>query len=213
MKWVAAVAAINGRKKQPKDEEADTKLQSAFSPARKLQKDVQESRRVAQCHVYVVHELGLQPGPGYVHAKMMIIDDEVLHVGSSNINNRSLRLDTECDVTIDARSAGNESALPRIRALRDRLPAEHLGVQSGAVAAAIEGKGSLIGAIDGLLIARRSLRRYEMPEPQDVERWLADNQVLDPEGAEEVFEAMTRGGLLSGLRRRLCTRMFRIQSR
>ncbi len=70
------------------------------------------------------------------------------------MNNRSLRLDTECDVTIDARSAGNESALPRIGALRDRLPAEHLGVQSGAVAAGIEGKGSLIGAIDGLLTAR-----------------------------------------------------------
>ncbi len=80
LKWVAAVAAINDREKQPKDEEADTKLQSAFSLARKLQKDVQESRRVAQYHVCVVHELGLQPGPGYVHAKMMIIDDEVLHV-------------------------------------------------------------------------------------------------------------------------------------
>ncbi len=59
---------------------------------------------------------------------MMIVDDEVLHVGSSNMNNRSMRLDTECDVTLDAAVPGNESAAPTIRALRDRLLAEHLGV-------------------------------------------------------------------------------------
>ena len=32
---------------------------------------------------------------------------------------------------------------------------------------------------------------------------LADHEVLDLEGAEDVFEAMTRGGLLRGLRRYL----------
>src|SRR5690606_18641475 len=36
--------------------------------------------------------------PIYVHAKVMVVDDEVLRVGSSNFNNRSMRLDTECDV-------------------------------------------------------------------------------------------------------------------
>ena len=40
--------------------------------------------------------------PIYVHAKVTVVDDEVLRVGSSNFNNRSLRLDSECDVVIDA---------------------------------------------------------------------------------------------------------------
>jgi phosphatidylserine/phosphatidylglycerophosphate/cardiolipin synthase-like enzyme len=51
--------------------------------------------------------------PICVHAKMTIVDDEVLHAGSSNMNNRSMRLDTECDVTIDAAHPGNEGAARR----------------------------------------------------------------------------------------------------
>ena len=69
--------------------------------------------------------------PIYVHAKMMIVDDQVLHVGSSNMNNRSLRLDTECDVAIDAASAATRMTRRdrrRDRGLRDRLLAEHLGL-------------------------------------------------------------------------------------
>src|SRR3546814_8014650 len=36
-----------------------------------------------------------------------LVDDNVLRVGSSNFNNRSLRLDTECDVVIDATRNAN----------------------------------------------------------------------------------------------------------
>jgi phosphatidylserine/phosphatidylglycerophosphate/cardiolipin synthase-like enzyme len=133
--------------------------------------------------------------PIYVHAKTTIVDDEVLHVGSSNMNNRSLRLDTECDVTIDARRRGNEAAAPTIRALRDRLLAEHLGVAPETVAAAVEGKHSLIAAIEALRSGGRSLRPYQAPELGEVEKWLADNDVLDPE-PEAAFEAPAGGGLL-----------------
>lgn len=137
----------------------------------------------------------------YVHAKMMIVDDQVLHVGSSNMNNRSLRLDTECDVTIDSRRPGNEGAAPTIRAIRDSLLAEHLGVEPKVVTATVESKGSLIEAIETLLGSGRSLRPYQVSDLLDVEKWLADHEVLDPEGPEESFEAMTNGGLLSRLRR------------
>ena len=151
--------------------------------------------------------------PIYVHAKVTIVDDEVLHVGSSNMNNRSLRLDTECDVTIDARLPGNETASPKIRALRDSLLAEHLGVQSATVAAKIDHKGSLIGTIEGLRSASRSLRPYQIPDLQDVEKWLADHEVFDPEGPEELFEATTKGGLLRRLRRHLYVRTSRVSNR
>jgi len=149
----------------------------------------------------------------YVHAKMTIVDDEVLHVGSSNMNNRSMRLDTECDVTIDAAHPGNEGAADEIRSLRDSLLAEHLGVPAEQVTAAIATKGSLIEAVEVLRGEGRSLRPYEIPDLEEVEKWLADNQVLDPEGPEDVFEAMTNGGLLRGLRRRLRERAGRLKER
>ena len=63
-----------------------------------------------------------------MHAKILIVDDRVLRVGSSNLNNRSLGLDSECDVTIDARRPANHGARDTIRAIRDGLIAEHSGV-------------------------------------------------------------------------------------
>jgi len=161
----------------------------------------------------IYHPFTAQGEPIYVHAKMTIVDDEVLHVGSSNMNNRSMRLDTECDVTIDAAHPGNEGAAGEIRSLRDSLLAEHLGVPADKIAAAIGTKGSLIEAVEALRGEGRSLRPYEIPDLQEVEKWLADNQVLDPEGAEDVFEAMSNGGLLRGLRGRLRHRALSLFTR
>ena len=83
--------------------------------------------------------------PIYVHAKVLIVDDRVLHVGSSNMNNRSLRLDTECDVMIDAASAANADDAGAIGAaiagLRDRLLGEHLGLAPASVRRAGRGRG------------------------------------------------------------------------
>jgi phospholipase D1/2 len=65
-----------------------------------------------------------------VHAKVTIIDDRLLRVGSANLNNRSMGLDSECDLAIEARSAQERAT---IRRLRDDLIAEHLGVERSAV--------------------------------------------------------------------------------
>lgn len=65
--------------------------------------------------------------PIYVHAKVTIIDDKVIRVGSSNMNNRSMRLDTECDVVIDAALDANASAGPIIQGVRESLMAEPFG--------------------------------------------------------------------------------------
>lgn len=144
--------------------------------------------------------------PIYVHAKVLIVDDRVLHVGSSNMNNRSLRLDTECDLAIHAESAGTardaEAIGAAIEGLRDRLLGEHLGLAPAAVRARIEAEGSLIGAIEALRGDGRSLRPYEAPVLGDVETWLADNELLDPEGPEEIFKPLSQRGLLRRLRRR-----------
>ena len=139
--------------------------------------------------------------PIYVHAKILIVDDRVLRVGSSNLNNRSLGLDTECDVSIDACRPANESAEDTIRAIRDGLVAEHLGVAPRLVRNEVRKSGSLIATIEKLRGDGRSLRPYEVPDLNAVEAWLADNEALDPECPDEMFEAMTKGGLFRRLRR------------
>jgi phosphatidylserine/phosphatidylglycerophosphate/cardiolipin synthase-like enzyme len=135
--------------------------------------------------------------PIYVHAKILIADDRVLRLGSSNMNNRSLRLDTECDVAIEAQ---NPEDAARITAIRDDLLAEHLDVMPERVAAAIQETGSLIAAIESLRGEGRSLRPHQAPDLNGIKTWLADNEVLDPEGPAEMFEPLSRRGLF---RRRL----------
>lgn len=137
--------------------------------------------------------------PIYVHAKVLVIDDQVLRVGSSNFNNRSLRLDTECDVTIDATRGADPAC---ITAIRDGLIAEHLDVSVEVVAGRIAETGSLIATIEALRGSGRSLILYEVPDLGEVEKWLADNEVLDPEGPDEMFEGFARRGLFRRWRRK-----------
>lgn len=138
--------------------------------------------------------------PVYVHAKILIADDEILRVGSSNINNRSLRLDTECDIAINARQGGNATRVKAIKIIRDGLIAEHLDETPQIVANAIDQSGSMIAAIEALRRGKNRLRPYVLPEIENVNKWLADNEILDPEGPDEMFEPMSDRGLFrSGL--------------
>lgn len=156
------------------------------------------------------HPVTVRGRPIYVHAKVMVVDDLVVRVGSSNFNNRSLRLDTECDVTIDADLPGEVSARERIAEIRDELLAEHLGVSSGKIAATIAQTGSLIQTIESLRGHGKTLIPYRRPELGKFKTWLADHEVLDPEGPEEMFQPLDkRPGLVRGLRRRLRTRRQR----
>jgi len=132
----------------------------------------------------------------------MIVDDRSLRVGSSNLNNRSMRLDSECDVAIDSTMPGNPDCRPAILAIRDGLIAEHLGTDAATVSARIAATGSLIETIEALRGTGKTLRPYETPDIGAVEAWLAENEVLDAEGPGEMFEGMSRGGLFRRLRRR-----------
>lgn len=146
--------------------------------------------------------------PIYVHAKLMIVDDLILRVGSSNMNNRSLRLDTECDVVVDCTLPGNDGCSEAIADIRESLMAEHLGVSKDAVRKAVARTGSLIAAIEALRWQgrrnardrRRTVSPYVVPDLSAVEAWLADNEVLDPEGPDKTFEIIDRSGLFRRLR-------------
>jgi len=81
----------------------------------------------------------------HIHAKVTIVDDRLLRVGSSNINQRSMGLDTECDLAIEA---ANDAERERILGIRNRMIAHHLGIGADAFEALIESHGSVIAAID-----------------------------------------------------------------
>jgi phosphatidylserine/phosphatidylglycerophosphate/cardiolipin synthase-like enzyme/uncharacterized membrane protein YdjX (TVP38/TMEM64 family) len=66
-----------------------------------------------------------------VHAKLMIVDDTWLRVGSSNLNNRSMAVDTECDLMVQATTDEHRSG---IRSVLHRLLGEHLGLAAEQVA-------------------------------------------------------------------------------
>ena len=138
----------------------------------------------------------------YVHAKIMIVDDVVLRVGSANLNNRSMGLDSECDVMIDARLAGNEEAAAAIARLRAGLIAEHLGADPAAVAAACREKGSLIAAIERLRGEGRTLMPFRPPEFNAALTAVARSELLDPEGPDQPFEPLAGNRLLARFKRR-----------
>lgn len=113
-----------------------------------------------------------------VHSKMMIVDDEILRIGSANLANRSMGLDTECDLTIEA--LDREDVREAIREFRARLLAEHLGFAPARVRETIERVGSLRDAIDLLQRNDRTLKPLASL-PQVSGTVLSVVSVADPE--------------------------------
>jgi phospholipase D1/2 len=80
-----------------------------------------------------------------VHAKMFIIDDMLLKVGSANLSNRSMALDSECDILLSA--DGRDDIRDKIKVIRHRLLCEHMDADTDEFAEA-EKKSSMIQAIE-----------------------------------------------------------------
>ncbi|MEO6388490.1 MAG: phospholipase D-like domain-containing protein [Croceibacterium sp.] len=126
--------------------------------------------------------------PIYVHAKLLIVDDEIIRIGSSNFNNRSMGLDTECDVFIDCARPANQGCSEAIRALRYSLLAEHCGLHDAEVGPLLEQAGSMVGLITALGEGReRHLKRFQPESLTDIQAALADSEAFDPESPDDMF--------------------------
>lgn len=164
----------------------------AMDPARaKLVEAIRELDSDDRFHLYVPYA---GETPIYVHAKLLVVDDRVIRVGSANFNNRSMGLDSECDVFIDADRPGNEHAAPSIRRLRLSLLAEHCDVEEDAVEQLLDQHGSMAAMISALAKEGRGrLRPFHPDQPGEWEEELAMRQMLDPEDPEDLFAIMPRG--------------------
>lgn len=98
--------------------------------------------------VYYPHVEGLTEGFCVdVHSKLMIVDDRYLRIGSANFANRSMGLDTECDLTLEATSDADRRFVREITA---RLLAEHVGCDEALALQELEAGPGLIAALDRL---------------------------------------------------------------
>ncbi len=148
--------------------------------------------------------------PIYVHAKVMIVDDRVLRIGSSNMNNRSLGLDSECDVLIEASQVEDEAAArAAIRSIRVGLLAEHLGNDCDAIGDSLAETDSMRATIARFAREGRCLKPITMEESEGFEKFVADREILDPESADEMFEPLAKRGLVKSFWANLCHRRSR----
>lgn len=85
-----------------------------------------------------------------VHAKLTIIDDRLLRIGSANINNRSLGFDTECDLSFEATGRAGTGNRLEITRLRTHLLAHWLGCDHAIVEAAIRKAGGIGAGLEAL---------------------------------------------------------------
>ena len=133
------------------------------------------------------HPVTVSGEPIYVHAKILVMDDRFLRVGSSNLNNRSMGFDSECDlaVEIDPDRTDTEADTHRtaIRGVRNRLLSEHLDVSADELERIVGDSPSLIAAIDGLRGEGKTLVPFDREVIDGEQSELAENELMDPEQA------------------------------
>jgi phospholipase D1/2 len=138
-----------------------------------------EADRFGHLRTYYPTVPGLGEAQINVHAKVLVIDDTLVRVGSSNLSNRSMGLDTECDLAIEAE--GSARVEKAIAWFRSRLLGEHLGVEPERVSETISSEGSLISAVEKLRGSGRTL----MPLTSQTPKWsgtvIQGIEIADPE--------------------------------
>ena len=128
----------------------------------------------------------------YVHSKIMTVDDRLALIGSANLSNRSMGLDSECCLTIEAE--GETRIAEAVATLRNRLLAEHLGAAVDTVSNALADQTSLIKTIESLSTSGRRLEKldYSQSLPIDAASIVKDHKLLDPEAPIEFDRMMDR---------------------
>src|ERR1051325_5006530 len=133
--------------------------------------------RYHRLHVYYPVVPGVEK-PLRIHAKLCVVEQRLVRIGSANLNNRSMGLDTECDLAIEATE---DRVTETIAGFRNRLLAEHLGTSPERVAAECQQTGSVVRAIEKLRGGERNLDGLEVTVSEHLESLAPDSALIDPE--------------------------------
>lgn len=117
--------------------------------------------------------------PTYVHAKLLVVDDAFVRVGSANLARRSLALDSELDAAWIV--PDEPASRAKVTALVHALLAGHLGTSAEALAAAHAERGKLGDAIEALRGGDHTLVPLDRgPSHEDRELAQDGDVFLDP---------------------------------
>jgi len=121
-----------------------------------------------------------------------IIDDCLLRVGSANLNNRSIGLDTECDLAFEGR---DEQERDVITAFLARLIGHFLARPAIDVVEAMQREGGLAAAINALDVKGGPPRRLQ-PVPArhltGVQQFIADWSLGDAISPDDAWRPWGR---------------------
>lgn len=134
----------------------------------------------ARLRAYSVAAAGAADQEIKLHAKLIVVDDVFLRIGSSNLNNRSLGFDRELDLAIEAAGSKAAEASAAILRLRNTLLAEHLDCAVEDVEYAV-GAAGLIGGIERLSARRGRLRAYCIDAAAGPTAPAVGTSLIDPE--------------------------------
>jgi phospholipase D1/2 len=84
----------------------------------------------------------------YIHSKLMIVDDRFLTIGSANLTNRSMGLDSELHIAWEHTGDGG-GLIEAIRSVRVSLLAEHAGLSESEAADLVAADG-LVAGLDAI---------------------------------------------------------------
>ena len=155
-------------------------------------------------HIYFPFDRIIEKHNKYVtvHSKLLVIDDLYLCVGSANLNNRSMGLDTECNACIDAQ--GQPELQERVqRALGGFLSHFAEGAPT-FFASSIAAGESLASIIERLALVSPDRHLAPLDVSPDVELAWIDTELLDMEKPTPIEHVMDRWGKMSeAINRRL----------
>jgi len=175
----------------------------------RLLKRLRDADEYHRLRVYCPVIDGLAQGCISVHSKLLIVDDRLVRIGSANLCNRSMGLDTECDLAFD--TDGRKEMEQRIALFRNALIAEHLGVQPEQVSRTLSGTNSLIKTIDALRgNSARTLELLDGSVSEWLDQMIPESAIVDPESpiaAEKLVDELvapeergsTSGALFRGV--------------
>jgi phosphatidylserine/phosphatidylglycerophosphate/cardiolipin synthase-like enzyme/uncharacterized membrane protein YdjX (TVP38/TMEM64 family) len=171
----------------------------------RLLKRLRAADRFGRLHVYypVLEDGNVQMR---VHSKVCFIDDRLLRVGSANLNNRSMGLDTECDLAVEAEEPATENSIAN---LRNRLLAEHLGVSPERIAEEHSAERSLVRAVEKLRGGKRTLRILDGSVSPALDDMIPAAAIIDPERPLSPDELMQQF-IPTGTRRRAVPGLLRL---
>ena len=128
-----------------------------------------------------------------VHAKLTIIDDTLLRIGSANINNRSFGFDTECDLSLEASGSGSAANRAEIIRLRNVLLSHWLGCPHEMMNDAIAKHDGVAAALESLRNSGYCRLRPIRPEPlKPLAALIAAYHLGDPVGPKDSWRPWKR---------------------